>query len=48
MMGYEFSALLSGSVLVEIVFNYPGLGQLMYQAGFSIAATGRVGSATRS
>ncbi len=32
MLGYEFSALLSGALLVEIVLNYPGLGQFIYQA----------------
>jgi len=32
MLGYEFSALLSGSLLVEMVLNYPGLGQFIYQA----------------
>ncbi len=32
MMGYEFAALLSGSLLVEMVLGYPGLGQLMYTA----------------
>ena len=32
MMGYEVSALLSGSVLVETVLGFPGLGQLMYKA----------------
>ncbi len=30
--GYEFGALLSGSALLEIIINYPGLGSLIYQA----------------
>ncbi len=30
--GFALSALLSGSLLVEIVMNYPGLGQLIYQS----------------
>jgi peptide/nickel transport system permease protein len=30
--GFAFSGLLSGSLLVEIVMNYPGLGNLIYQA----------------
>jgi peptide/nickel transport system permease protein len=32
MMGYEFAALLSGSVLIETVLGFPGLGSLTYQA----------------
>ena len=32
MLGYEFSALLSGSLIIEQVLNYPGLGQFIYQA----------------
>jgi peptide/nickel transport system permease protein len=32
MLGYEFAALLGGSVLVETVLGYPGLGLLTYQA----------------
>ena len=32
MLGYEFAGLLGGSLLVEMVLNYPGLGRLMYQA----------------
>jgi peptide/nickel transport system permease protein len=31
-VGYVFSSLLSGSLLVENVLNYPGLGQLIYSA----------------
>jgi peptide/nickel transport system permease protein len=31
-LGFAFSGLLSGSVLVENVMNYPGLGQLIFQA----------------
>lgn len=31
-LGFAFSGLLSGSLLVEIVMNYPGLGNLIYQA----------------
>jgi len=30
--GYEFGALLSGSALLEIILDYPGLGSLMYTA----------------
>lgn len=30
--GFAFSGLLSGSLLVEIVMNYPGLGNLIYNA----------------
>ncbi|ADE54226.1 ABC transporter permease subunit [Coraliomargarita akajimensis] len=30
--GYAFSSLLSGALLVENVMNYPGLGQLIYDA----------------
>lgn len=32
MMGFAFSTLLSGSLLVETVMNYPGLGQLIFHA----------------
>jgi peptide/nickel transport system permease protein len=32
LLGYEFSALLGGSLLVETVLAYPGLGTLTYQA----------------
>ncbi len=32
MMGLEFSALLGGSILIETVLAYPGLGQLTYKA----------------
>ncbi len=31
-LGFAFSGLLSGSLVVEIVMNYPGLGNLIYQA----------------
>jgi peptide/nickel transport system permease protein len=31
-LGYAFSGLLSGSLLVENVMNYPGLGRLIYEA----------------
>ncbi len=31
-LGFSFSSLLSGALLVENVMNYPGLGQLTYQA----------------
>ncbi len=31
-LGFAFSSLLSGALLVENVMNYPGLGQLIYQA----------------
>lgn len=31
-LGFAFSGLLSGALLVENIFNYPGLGQLTYQA----------------
>jgi peptide/nickel transport system permease protein len=30
--GFTFSGLLSGALMVEIVLQYPGLGQLMYQS----------------
>jgi peptide/nickel transport system permease protein len=30
--GFTLSGLLSGSLLVEIIMNYPGLGQLIYQS----------------
>lgn len=30
--GFAFSGLLSGALMVEIVLQYPGLGQLMYQS----------------
>jgi len=30
--GFAFSGLLSGALIVEIVMNYPGLGNLIYQA----------------
>ena len=30
--GFAFSTLLSGALMVEIVLQYPGLGQLMYQS----------------
>ena len=30
--GYSFAGLLSGALLVENVMNYPGLGQLIYEA----------------
>lgn len=32
MMGYEFAAMLGGSILIETVLNYPGLGLLTYKA----------------
>lgn len=32
MLGFEFAGLLSGSALVEMVLQYPGLGQMMLQA----------------
>lgn len=32
MLGYEFSGLLGGAILVETVLGYPGLGQLAYKA----------------
>lgn len=31
-MGFAFASLLSGALLVESIMNYPGLGQLIYQA----------------
>ncbi|MEM6821981.1 MAG: ABC transporter permease, partial [Verrucomicrobiota bacterium] len=30
--GLSFSSLLSGALIVEIIMNYPGLGQLIYQS----------------
>lgn len=32
MMGYEFAALLGGSILIETVLGFPGLGALTYRA----------------
>lgn len=32
MLGYEFAGLLSGSLLVEMILSYPGLGQFIYGA----------------
>jgi peptide/nickel transport system permease protein len=32
MLGYEFSSLLGGAILVETVLGFPGLGQLTYKA----------------
>ena len=32
LMGYEFASLLSGSLLIEIVLGYPGLGALIYKS----------------
>jgi peptide/nickel transport system permease protein len=32
LLGFEFAGLMGGSVLVEAVLGYPGLGQLAYQA----------------
>jgi len=32
MLGYEFSGLLGGAILVETVLGFPGLGQLSYKA----------------
>lgn len=32
MLGYEFSALLGGAILIETVLGFPGLGQLAYKA----------------
>lgn len=34
-LGFAFSGLLSGALLVENVFNYPGLGKLLYEAFMS-------------
>jgi len=34
-LGTNFGELLSGSVLIEIVFGWPGLGRLMYDAVFA-------------
>jgi peptide/nickel transport system permease protein len=31
-LGFAFSGLLSGALLIENIFNYPGLGQLTYNA----------------
>ena len=31
-LGYAFASLLSGALLVENVMNYPGLGQLIFDA----------------
>ena len=31
-LGFTFSGLLSGALLVENIMNYPGLGQLVYEA----------------
>jgi glutathione transport system permease protein len=32
MMGFQFGFLLGGSIVVEIVFNWPGLGRLLVDA----------------
>ncbi len=32
MLGYEFSSLLGGAILIETVLGFPGLGQLAYKA----------------
>jgi peptide/nickel transport system permease protein len=32
LFGYEFSSLLSGAALLEIIINWPGLGSLMLSA----------------
>lgn len=32
MLGYEFSSMLGGAILIETVLDYPGLGQLTYRA----------------
>jgi peptide/nickel transport system permease protein len=32
LLGFEFSALLSGAFITEYFFNWPGLGRLIYQA----------------
>jgi peptide/nickel transport system permease protein len=32
LFGYEFSSLLSGAALLEIIINWPGLGSLMLAA----------------
>jgi peptide/nickel transport system permease protein len=34
MLGINFSNILTGTVLIEIVFGWPGLGRLMYDAIF--------------
>jgi len=30
--GYQFAALFSGAALMEIILNYPGMGQMMFSA----------------
>jgi peptide/nickel transport system permease protein len=35
LFGYEFSTLLSGAALLEIIINWPGLGNLMLSAVLS-------------
>lgn len=32
MLGFAFSSLISGALIIEIVMNYPGLGRLMYDS----------------
>ncbi len=32
MFGYQFAALFSGAALLEIILNFPGMGQMMYEA----------------
>jgi peptide/nickel transport system permease protein len=32
LLGYEFAALFGGAALLEIVINYPGMGQLFLEA----------------
>lgn len=35
MIGLQFPSIVSGAVIAETVFNYPGMGQLFYQAATS-------------
>lgn len=32
LFGYQFAALFSGAALLEIILNYPGMGQLLFEA----------------
>ena len=35
MLGFEFAGLFGGAALLEVVINYPGMGQLLLEALFN-------------